>query len=134
MTAPATLNSHVWVSGQVAPDELAALAAALGLRQVINNRPDHEEPGQPTSAEVRAAAEAAGLDYLEAPVRGMPDADTVTRVGEWLAESAPTLMFCRSGMRSAAAWAMAERLRGANADDLRATALAAGYDLSRLPL
>jgi sulfide:quinone oxidoreductase len=134
MTVPASLNSHVWVCGQIAPDEVASLAATLGLRQIINNRPDHEEPGQPTSAEVRAATEAAGLNYLEAPLRGMPDTDITTRIGEYLAGSEPTLMFCRSGMRSAAAWAMAERQRGANADDLRATALAAGYDLSRLPL
>ncbi|MFK0298974.1 TIGR01244 family sulfur transferase [Brevundimonas sp. NPDC090276] len=134
MATPIALNDHIWLAGQVAPDELAALAATLGLRRVINNRPDHEEPGQPTGAEVRAAAEAAGLDYLEAPIRGMPDPDTVARVGEWLDKSTPTLMFCRSGMRSAATWAMAERLRGVDAEELRTAALAAGYDLSRLPL
>lgn len=134
MTDPVALNDNIWLSGQIDPRELAALASRLGLRRVVNNRPDHEEPSQPTSAEVAAAAEAAGLEYLEAPVRGMPDPDTVARVGEWMAEPAPTLMFCRSGMRSAATWAMAERLRGADADDLRAQALAAGYDLSRLPL
>jgi uncharacterized protein (TIGR01244 family) len=134
MSDPVRLNEHVWACGQITPEELPALAARLGLRRVVNNRPDHEEPGQPTGAEIRAAAEAAGLDYLDAPVRGMPDPDTVARVGEWLAAPAPTLMFCRSGMRSAATWAMAERLRGADADELRAAALAAGYDLSRLPL
>ena len=134
MTNPVALNEHIWVSGQIDPQELAALAARLGVSRVVNNRPDHEEPGQPTSAEVRTAAEAAGLDYMEAPVRGLPDPDTVARVGEWLTEPAPTLMFCRSGMRSAAAWAMAERQRGADADTLRAQALAAGYDLSRVPL
>lgn len=134
MTDPVALNENIWLSGQIDPQELAALAARLGLRRVVNNRPDHEEPGQPSSAEVAAAAAAAGLDYLEAPVRGMPDPDTVARVGDWLAEPAPTLMFCRSGMRSAATWAMAENRRGADADELRALALAAGYDLSRLPL
>jgi uncharacterized protein (TIGR01244 family) len=134
MTDPVALNEHIWLSGQIDPRELAALAARLGLRRVVNNRPDHEEPDQPTGAEVRAAAEAAGLDYLEAPVRGMPDPDTVARVGAWLAEPAPTLMFCRSGMRSAATWAMAERGRGVDADELRDQALTAGYDLSRLPL
>ena len=134
MTDPVALNETTWLAGQIDPRELADLAARLGLRRVVNNRPDHEEPGQPTSAEMRAAAEAAGLDYLEAPVRGMPDPDTVARVSEWMAEPAPTLMFCRSGMRSAATWAMAERLRDQAPDDLRAQALAAGYDLSRLPL
>ena len=36
------------------------------------------------------------------------------------------VFFCRSGMRSAAAWAMAERLAGAEPEGLRAAAAAAG--------
>lgn len=134
MADPVALNENTWLSGQITPQAVAALAAQLGLRRVINNRPDHEEPGQPTSAEMRAAAEAAGLDYVEAPVSGMPDPVTAARIGECLADQTPTLLFCRSGMRSAAIWAMAERARGADADALRAQAAAAGYDLSRLPL
>ena len=134
MTDPAALKEDIWLSGQITPDELPTLIERLGLRRIVNNRPDHEEPGQPTSAEIRAVAEAAGVEYLDAPVRGLPDPETVARVTEWMAEPATTLMFCRSGMRSAATWAMAERLRGADADSLRAAALAAGYDLSRLPL
>lgn len=134
MADPVALNENTWLSGQIAPQAIAALAAQLGLRRVINNRPDHEEPGQPTSAEMQAAAEAAGLDYVEAPVSGMPDPFTTARVGECLADQTPTLLFCRSGMRSAAIWAMAERARGADADTLRAQAAAVGYDLSRLPL
>lgn len=134
MTDPVALNDRIWLSGQISPDALADTASRLGFRKVVNNRPDHEEPGQPTSAEVRAAAEAAGLTCLDAPVRGMPDPDTVERVAQFLEDGEPTLMFCRSGMRSAATWALAERQRGADADDLRQQALAAGYDLSRLPL
>jgi uncharacterized protein (TIGR01244 family) len=134
MTDPVALNDRIWLSGQISPDALADTAARLGFRKVVNNRPDHEEPGQPTSAEIREAAEAAGLAYLEAPVRGLPDAETVQRVGAFLNDGAPTLLFCRSGMRSAATWAMAEASQGADADDLRAMALAAGYDLSRVPL
>lgn len=44
------------------------------------------------------------------------------------------LFFCRSGMRSVAAWAMAGRLAGADPDSLREAAAAAAYDLSRVPL
>ena len=134
MADPVALNDRIWLSGQIAPDALAEAAARLGFRKVVNNRPDHEEPDQPTSAEVRAAAEAAGLGYLDAPARGLPDSATVERVAQFLQDGEPTLMFCRSGMRSAAIWAMAERSRGGDADDLRDQALAAGYDLSRVPL
>lgn len=134
MGDPVALNDKVWVSGQVAPEAVAEIAARLGLKRIVNNRPDGEEPGQPDSDSLRAAAAQAGLDYVAAPIRGMPDAAAVQAVADALADHAPTLLFCRSGMRSAAAWAMAERLRGADADDVRAKAGAAGYDLSRLPL
>ncbi|KAK0340933.1 hypothetical protein LTR94_028496, partial [Friedmanniomyces endolithicus] len=69
---------------RIAPSALAELAETLGLKQVINNRPDHEEPGQPTSEEIQAAAEATGLEYVWAPVSGMPNADAVQRVAQAL--------------------------------------------------
>lgn len=131
------LGAHVRVGPQLHPSELQTLAAA-GAGSIINNRPDDEEPGQPSSAEIEAAAVAAGLTYLHAPVRGLPDAATVSDVAERLrddeARGAETVMFCRSGMRSAALWAMAKRLDDVEAEALRAAAAAAGYDLSRVPL
>ncbi|WP_292036082.1 MULTISPECIES: TIGR01244 family sulfur transferase [unclassified Brevundimonas] len=134
MIDPVALNDRIWISGQIAAEDLADAAARLGVRKVVNNRPDHEDLGQPTSAEIGAAAESAGLAFLDAPVRGLPDPATVDRVGQFLEDGEPTLLFCRSGMRSAVTWAMAERARGVPADDLREQALAAGYDLSRVPL
>ena len=77
------------------------------------------------------------MRYVEIPVVGLPDRTAVERTLAAMDSLAPgerILLFCRSGMRSTAAWAMAERLRGAAPDDLRAAALKAGYDLSRLPL
>jgi len=130
---PRPLSAAVWTSPQLSSDALPALAAA-GVTRIISNRPDGEEPGQPTAAEMEAAAQAAGLDFVWIPVSGLPGPDQAAAVGEQLADGAPTVMFCRSGMRSAAAWAMSERMRGADADALREAALAAGYDLGRVPL
>ena len=39
------LDDKVLVSGQIRPDEIAALRAE-GLTLIINNRPDGEEPNQ----------------------------------------------------------------------------------------
>ena len=129
-----TLAPGVLVSGQITIDDLTT-AAAQGVTRVVNNRPDDEEPGQPSSAEMAAAAGAVGLDYVHAPVRGMPDAEAVAVVAAALADGASTLLYCRSGMRSAAAWAIATAESGQKtADEVRAAAAAAGYDLSRLPL
>ncbi|MGZ9114905.1 MAG: TIGR01244 family sulfur transferase [Brevundimonas sp.] len=131
--APRPLSPTVWTSPQLTPESLAELAAS-GVRRIISNRPDGEEPGQPTAAGMEAAARQAGLDFDWIPVTGMPSPDQAAAVGALLADGRPTVMFCRSGTRSAAAWAMSERIHGVDADDLRAAAAAAGYDLSRLPL
>ena len=82
-----------------------------------------------------AAAVAAGLEFVHAPVSGMPGADAVKATADALEDGVPVLMFCRSGTRSTFAWALAMRSLGrADGDTLRAAAAAAGYDISRLPL
>lgn len=127
------LSPTVSVSAQLSPGDLPALAAA-GFGRVISNRPDGEDPGQPTAAAMEAAARDAGLGFVWIPVSGLPGSDQVAAVAATLADGVPTVMFCRSGMRSTAAWAMAQRLEGADADALRETAATAGYDLGRVPL
>ena len=127
------LSATVWTAPQLDPEDLAGLAAS-GVRRIISNRPDGEAPGQPTAAEMERAARAAGMSFASVPFSGLPGEAQVAAVGALLADGAPTVMFCRSGTRSAVVWAMAERSRGADADVLRAAAAEAGYDLSRVPL
>ena len=82
-----TVTGSFSTAPQLAPEDMAE-AAARGFALVINNRPDGEAPGQPTSAEMAAAAAAAGLDYLYVPVRGGPGPSDVERVREAVAELA----------------------------------------------
>jgi uncharacterized protein (TIGR01244 family) len=99
---------------------------------VINNRPDGEEPGQPSSAQMQAAAQEAGLAYLHAPVRGAPTREQVEAVDAALANG-PTLAFCRSGTRSIMTWALAEALSGRRPrEEIVRLCAAAGYDMSGL--
>ncbi|MCB1689091.1 MAG: TIGR01244 family phosphatase, partial [Halioglobus sp.] len=56
------LTDTVAVSAQITAEDVVAIAAA-GFKVLINNRPDGEESNQPTSAEIGAAAQAAGLEY-----------------------------------------------------------------------
>ena len=127
------LSDTVRVAPQIALSNMAE-AAALGVKTVVSNRPDGEDPGQPTAAQVAAAADEVGLDFVHLPVVGFPDEATVAAVGDILARGEPVLMFCRSGTRSAMVWALAMRRAGADANGLRDAAARAGYDLSRLPL
>ena len=48
------LSDNVAVSGQIQPEDVAAIADA-GYKVLINNRPDGEEPGQPANADIAAA-------------------------------------------------------------------------------
>ena len=95
--------ADVCVAPQLTPAAMAE-AARAGFRSVVNNRPDHEfEPDQPTSAEIEAAALAAGLVYRHLPVDGgYQSPEEIAEFARLLAElPRPLLAFCRSGARSA---------------------------------
>jgi len=119
------------VSPQLAPGDMAA-AAAQGFVRVVCNRPDAEGPGQPTGAEMKAAAQAAGLEFVHIPFAGMPDAATADAVFAAVSEApGPVLAYCRSGTRSVTAWALGSLRAGDHdRDSLVALAAGAGYDLS----
>ena len=93
----------------------AAMAevAALGFKSVVNNRPDFEHgPDQPTSAEIQAAAEAAGLQYRHLPVAGgYQSPEEIAAFAALLEElPRPLLAFCRSGARSTRLFLQAQQL------------------------
>ncbi len=119
------------VSPQIALDDLQA-AAEQGFKLVINNRPDGEQPGQPSSAEVEAAARAAGLAYVHIPVTGQPTPDQVEANRLAIAEAeGPVLAFCRSGTRSIVTWSIGQALSGERGrGELTSLGREAGYDLS----
>ena len=128
------LTDMIMVAGQVAADDVSGLAE-VGVTTVVSHRPDGEEPGQPDSADLRRAFEAAGISFVLAPVSGFPTNEAVQRTADAIATAdGKVLLFCRSGLRSTVTWALARRLAGDDADDLREAARAAGYDLSSVPL
>src|SRR5260370_17761746 len=61
------LTDRVMVSPQIAAVDFAALARS-GVRAIINNRPDGEEPGQLSSAEAAKLAAENGLAYHHIPI------------------------------------------------------------------
>lgn len=107
-------------------------AARQGFRLIVNNRPDGEDPTQPSGHEIEAAASAAGLAYVHIPVRGGPTREQVETQRQVIANAdGPTLAFCRSGTRSIVTWAIGEALSGAHTrEELVRLGREAGYDLS----
>ena len=125
------LSDEVSVSAFVPPQEVPALAGEF--RTIVNNRPDSEEPGQPSSAEIEAAARQAGLHYVHIPVKpgNITEKEIVAFAQALTNEPRPLLAFCRSGMRSTALWALAQADKQ-SADSILETTAAAGFDLRPL--
>lgn len=96
------LNDGYAVSAQIQADDVAALAEA-GFVAVICNRPDDEEAGQPTAAEIGEACHKAGIAFHHVPVTGGYLTAEAVLLHKSIIESAdgPVLGYCRSGQRSA---------------------------------
>ena len=103
------LTPSLSVSLQLGEADVAR-AAHEGFRAIIDNRPDGEEPDQPTAAEMQALAESHGMGFAHVPTVGgkISDGDV-------------------AGMADALTQAGAQP-----ADALIATAAEAGYDLAAL--
>ena len=125
------LDDRTLVSGQITPDDVPQLRDH-GVTMIVNNRPDREDPGQPLSAEVEAAANQAGIEYRHVPiVRGIGPAD-VDEIQKAIRDcgDGKLLLYCRSGNRSALAWAVARAEEGVPREELEGLAAKAGVDLS----
>jgi len=133
MTDIRPLNDRVAVAPQITPDDVAAIAAA-GYVAIVNNRPDGEEPGQPTGAAIRTAAEAAGLAYSAVPVgqMGIGETQLDAMAAALAGADGPVLAYCRSGTRSCHLWALAAARSGRDPALLVGQAAGAGYDLAGL--
>lgn len=126
------INNQISVSPQIAPEDVAAIKAA-GFTTIINNRPDGEEPGQPTDAQIRAAAEGAGLGYVYIPMgRDGVSPQMIEDTRSALENSAgPVLAYCRSGTRSTTLWSLSQAGK-LGAEEIISAAAGAGYDMSHL--
>ena len=123
------LSDTVSVSEQITAEDVENIAAA-GFKVLVNNRPDAEAPGQPTSDELALAAKRAGLRYFHLPVTAAdfpgPDVSLMTTLLDNTDE--PVLAFCRTGTRSTNLWVATRPEAKIGLAASRAMAL--GYDLA----
>lgn len=131
MTTTKSLDDNLSVCSFVTPEELPGLAKQF--RTIVNVRPDAEEPGQPSSAEMEQAARRLGLEYVHIPVvPGQITEQQVEAFAKALGDNpGPVLGYCRTGTRAASLWALA-RAGEHGADDVLAAAAKAGFDLHGL--
>lgn len=101
------------VSPQIAVTDIAAIKEA-GFRSIVCHRPDGEQPGQPSAADIAVAAEAADLIFRHIPFVGgqMTDADVAAMVAALDEIPGPVFAFCRSGARSTNIFLAAQQAKG----------------------
>ncbi|MGB0865253.1 MAG: TIGR01244 family sulfur transferase [Granulosicoccaceae bacterium] len=125
------INDTFSVAPQLPPHALDA-AAKEGFVAVICNRPDHEEPGQPTLEDQAKTATRAGLAFHAVPFdmssldRGVIDAFELALKSA----DGPVLAYCRSGTRSTIAWCAVQLRAGRELESVLNDARSAGYELS----
>lgn len=124
------LDDKVMVSGQIQPGQIAELKQQ-GVTMIVNNRPDDEEPGQPLAADIKEAAEAAGIAYRFIPIaRGIGPADAEAMQDAIRDAEGKLLAFCKTGTRSAYVWAIAQAEAGRPREEIEHAAADAGFDLA----
>ena len=101
------------VSPQIQPGDVAAIKAA-GFKSIICNRPDYEQPGQPSHDAVQAEAEKAGLEFRFIPViSGQITPDQVAEHADAMESlPGPIFAYCRTGTRSTNLFAMVDEAKG----------------------
>ncbi len=126
------ISDHVSVATQISLEDIPALKAA-GFTTIINNRPDGEAYDQAPSADVEAAARAAGLDFHFIPLGrdGVSDEMIEQERAALEGSAGPVLCYCRSGTRSTTLWALSQA-GTLPADEIVHLAAGAGYDISHL--
>ncbi|MEM1194815.1 MAG: TIGR01244 family sulfur transferase [Pseudomonadota bacterium] len=125
------VSDTAFVSPQIELEDVAA-AKAAGIAMIVNNRPDGEDPSAAQGADVEAAAEALGLDYLAIPVghAGFSEPQIDQMINALAGATGPVLAYCRSGTRSTLLWALAQAKLGKEPGEIAQMAIAAGYDVS----
>lgn len=99
------LSGQFAVGPQISSDDVGEISAA-GYRVVLCNRPDDEEPGQPSAAQIAVACEAAGLEFHHLPFQSAEQAMELVDTFRDVIDNAdgPVFAYCRSGQRCAYLW------------------------------
>jgi len=127
------LTDKISVAPQISLADVDA-AAADGVKLIICNRPDGEEPGQLPISTIAERAQANGIPLVSIPiVSGQFTLDAVMQMAAALKDAGDNkvLAYCRSGTRSCVLWAMAQALlKGLPTEELVERGAKAGYDLA----
>ncbi|MEM6305808.1 MAG: TIGR01244 family sulfur transferase [Pseudomonadota bacterium] len=121
-----------FVSPQIDPADMAALKEA-GITRILCNRPDEEVPPSHQAASLRAAAQAAGIEFEVQPLTHQTMVPEVIANNRALGAATDhvVLAYCASGTRSTIAWALGQAGQMPR-DEILQAARDGGYDLGNI--
>ena len=131
MTDIRKLSDEVLASAQLTLADLYT-AKSVGVRLIVNNRPEGEAEDQVPGEAIEAAARAMGIDYLAIPISPgtFTTAQVQAMIGALAGAEGTVLAYCRTGTRSTLLWALAQAAMGVPTEAIASAAAAAGYDIS----
>jgi uncharacterized protein (TIGR01244 family) len=111
-----SVSNRVVITSQIRPDDILRLQQK-GYRLLVDVRPDGEEPNQPTSAELREAADGQRMDFIYIPVPHdtIPE-EAVHKLQVALSSYKSAVLYCRTGRRAARLFALEEASRPGGPD------------------
>lgn len=99
------IDDHFAQSPQIQPDDVKQIAEA-GYKGIVCARPDDEDPGQPSFAQIAEVAERFGLKTFHIPVAGPLTEGQLIRYEQAKVETdGPIIGYCRSGGRAGSLYA-----------------------------
>ncbi|ABD55559.1 TIGR01244 family sulfur transferase [Jannaschia sp. CCS1] len=120
------------VTPQIEPSDVATLAA-MGVKTLICNRPDIENPPALQAAAIQAQADAHGIDFVFNPFQAQTlSQDHVDEQLDALTDAeGPVVGYCASGNRCTIVWALGAAGH-VPVDDIIALAQSHGYPFEQL--
>lgn len=107
------VTEKLWICGQ--PNDADLLAASkMGVCRIVNNRPENEDPMQPSMAAAKARAVELRMEFVQIPVVPGRITEDAVRKLQAAVDSADgaVLAHCKSGTRSLTLWVIGEVLDG----------------------
>jgi len=104
------LHENLYVAGQISAQDFEQLAKA-GIKIIINNRPDNEEPNQLSAEQASELAKSHDIEYHFLPMSNNQPLtqETVDSFKNIVDSSSDSILaHCRSGMRSTFIWALGQ--------------------------
>ena len=104
------LGDNFSISDQISSEDIATLVAG-GVKTIICNRPDGEEPNQISCAEIKATAENNGISFVHIPVLGreIPAQALQEFVNVIDGTDSKVHAYCRTGTRSSIFWQLSQQ-------------------------